>query len=133
VDTYKQKLSHLKALFHLACADKEFTKAEAIYIKNVAVRIGIDPEELVHFEPGEPTLELPNREYKIYSMFHRLVIVIMIDNKMSDQERHYCFNLGIKMGLHPNAIGEIIDHVEAKGAMDATPAEIMAIFKKYLS
>ena len=62
---------------------------------------------------------LPDREYKIYSLFRRLAIVIMIDNTVSDREYQYCFNLGVKMGLHPNAVDEIIDHVAARGAMDA--------------
>lgn len=133
MDNYEQKISHLKALYHLACADNVLTKVEAVYIKNVAERLGIQSEELLNFEQGEPKLELPDREYKIYALFHRLAIIIMIDNTMSDRERHYCFNLGIRMGLHPNAIGEIIDHIETRGSMDVMPAEIMDIFRKYLS
>ncbi|HEY3404406.1 MAG TPA: TerB family tellurite resistance protein [Ohtaekwangia sp.] len=133
MDNYEQKISHLKALYHLACADNVLTKVEAVYIKNVAERLGIKSEELLNFEQNEPKLELPDREYKIYALFHRLAIIIMIDNTMSDRERHYCFNLGIRMGLHPNAIGEIIDHIETRGSMDVMPAEIMNIFRKYLS
>jgi hypothetical protein len=133
VDTHSQKISHLKALYHLACADNELSKVEAVYIKNVAERLGVHPQELLHLEPGEPKLVLPDREYKVYAVFHRLVIIITIDSNLSERERHYCFNLGIKMGLHPNAIGEIIDHVEAKGSLEATPAEVMNIFRKYLS
>jgi len=133
VDTHKQKVSHLKALYHLACADNVLTKVEAIYIKNVAERLGVNLEELKKFDPSEPLLELPDREYKIYSLFHRLAIIIMVDNVINENEKRYCFNLGIKMGLHPNAVGEIIDHVIAHGASGALPQEIMAIFRKYLN
>lgn len=133
MDNYKQKISHLKALYHLACADDVLTKAEVIYIKNVAERLGIKMEDLENLNPGEPELELPDREYKIYALFHRLAIIILIDDSLSERERQYCFNMGIKMGLHPNAIGEIIDHITAKGTMEVMPAEIMTIFKKYLN
>ena len=133
MDTHKQKISHLKALYHLACADNVLTKVEAVYIKNVAERLGIKAEELLNFEQVEPDWELPDREYKIYALFHRLAIIIMIDNAVSDRERHYCFNLGIKMGLHPNAVGEIIDHIETRGTMDVMPSEVMNIFRKYMS
>jgi hypothetical protein len=134
VDTYQQKISHLKALYHLACADKVLSKVELIFIRNVAERLGVNVEELDKFDPTiEPELELPDREYKIYALFHRLAIIVMLDNNMSERERRYCFNLGIKMGLHPNAINEIIDHISKRGAMDVTPSEVMAIFRKYLN
>jgi len=43
------------------------------------------------------------------------------------------FQPGIKMGLHPNAVGGIIAHAAPHGSMNTTPAEVMAIFRKYLS
>jgi hypothetical protein len=35
------------------------------------------------------------------------------------------------MGLHPNAIGEIIDYIGEHGAMDSNGNAVIAIFKKY--
>ncbi|HEY5747794.1 MAG TPA: hypothetical protein VIU12_17090 [Chryseolinea sp.] len=132
MDNHQQKISHLKALYYLAAADDVLSKVEGIYIKNVAERLGVTLEELINFDPKiEPTLELPDKEYKIYALFHRLAI--MIDNTIDEREKHYCFTMGIKMGLHPNAVGEIIDHIIAKGSMNVTPAEVMDIFRKYLN
>jgi hypothetical protein len=133
MDSSQQKISHLKALYHLACADEVLTEVEAAYIKNVAEHLGIPLEQLSELHPGEPTLELPDREYKNYVLFHRLALIIMIDNSLNERERQYCFNLGIKMGLHPNAVGEIIDYIGSQGTIDSKPSEVMAIFKKYLS
>ena len=133
MDTHQQKLSHLKALYHLALADNELSKVEAIYIMNVAERLGVDTVELVDFDGSEPALDLPDRQYKLYAVFHRLAVVIMIDNAASEQERNYCFNLGIKMGLHPNAVVEVIQYVINKGPMNAAPDEILGIFRKYLN
>lgn len=132
METYNQKISHLRALYHLACADNIYSNAEAIYIRTVAQRLGVPQEELEKFDGSEPELELPDREYKVYSLFHRLVIMIMVDNQVTEEEKHYCFNLGVKMGLHPNAIEEIIQLVE-DGDIGAGPNEVMDIFRKYLS
>lgn len=131
--SHQQKISHLKALYHLACADKSLTKAEATYIKIVAERLGISQEELEKFDGTEPILELPDREYKLYALFHRLTIIIMIDHAATENEKRYCFNLGIKMGLHPNAIGEIIEYVALTGVMESLPEKIIRIFRKYLN
>ena len=133
MDSHEQKISHLRALYHLACADKVLTDVEGEYIKNVAERLGIPLEELSKLDPYEPTLELPNREHKNYILFHRLALIVMIDDTLSERERQYCFNLGIKMGLHPNAVGEIIDYIASQGTIDSKSSEVMAIFKRYLS
>lgn len=133
MDTYEQKISHLKALYHLAGADAAVNKVEMIYIRNVAKRLGVKVSELEKFDGTEPDLVLPDREYKLFSLFHRLAIIVMVDNPMNERERHYCANLGIKMGLHPNAINEILDVIAVRGAMNMMPSEIVAIFKKYSS
>jgi hypothetical protein len=114
-------------------ADDVLTKVELVYIKNVAEKLGVPLKELESFTADEPELELPDKEFKIYALFHRLAIIIMIDENASEKEKTYCFNLGVKMGLHPSAIREIIDHVVARGAFAAMPKDIMAIFKKYMN
>jgi hypothetical protein len=133
LDNLPQKLSHLRSLYHLACADDNVSSAELTYIRIVADNLGVDRKELDKFDSEEPVLELPDREYKIYALFHRLAIITMIDNNMQENERQFCFTLGIKMGLHPNAIGDILDHIEANGAAKTTPRDVMKIFRKYLS
>jgi hypothetical protein len=108
-----------------------YTKVESTYIALVAKRLGIDVKKLEELDGSEPVLDLPKREYKIYALFHRLAIVIMID--YSIKEKRYCFNLGIKMGLHSNAVGEIIEHAIRHGAAHTLPKDVMGIFRKYLN
>ena len=60
-------------------------------------------------------------------------MVIMIDNVANEVEKKYCFDLGIKMGLHPNAVIEVIQYVVTEGPFNAEPTKILAIFRKYLS
>lgn len=133
MDSTDQKISHLKTLYHLACTDGVYSEIEAVYIKNVAIQLGIDPHILHDFDSQVPDLVLPDTQYKVYSLFHRLVLILMIDTTAHDQEKHYCFNLGIQMGLHPNAIDEIIDHATLHGSFKTTPGEVIDIFKKYMN
>ncbi|HEY0651484.1 MAG TPA: hypothetical protein VGD65_00090 [Chryseosolibacter sp.] len=132
MDTLNQKVSHLNALYHLASADSDISEVELVYIRKVAERFGVNLEE-VTLNSAEPELDLPNREYKVYTIFHRLALILMIDNESTEAERSYCFNLGIRMGLHPNAVQEIIAFVTAHGSLNTTPQAVMAIFRKYLS
>jgi hypothetical protein len=111
-------------------SDGVLSKAEAVYIKIVAERLGVSLEVLEDHDGNEPDLELPDREYKLYSLFHRLTIIIMVDNRIYEEEERHCFNLGIRMGLHPNAIEEIIEYVGTNNSVES-PAAIIAIFRKY--
>lgn len=135
MDTHQQKISHLKALYKLAHADKDFSKAEAVFIRNVAERLGVDLKDFdsLRVEKEQMDMELPDREYKIYALYHRLVMIIMVDNVVTEEEKKYCFNLGLQMGLHPNALAEVLDYIIKKGALVAMPSEIVAIFRKYSS
>ena len=117
---------------HLALADGNLGKEEAAYIRVVATSLNIPLGVLEQYGHGEPDLVLPDREYKLYSLFHRLVLIIMIDGVIDEAEERTCFDLGIKMGLHPNAVGEIIHHVTAADS-DESPQEIIAIFKRYMN
>jgi uncharacterized tellurite resistance protein B-like protein len=128
----EQKISHLRALYHLALSDGILSKAETVYIKIVAEGLSIPVEVLEQFDGEEPELILPDHEYKLFSLFHRLALVIMVDGTVHEEEERMCFDLGIKMGLHPNAIGDIISHVKSESS-HASPAEIIAIFKRYLN
>jgi hypothetical protein len=133
LDTYQQKLSHLQALYYLACADNHLSTAETIYIKVVAERLGVDMEDVKKFDGREPVLDLPDKEYKLYSLFHRLAHIIMIDHDAHENEKKFCFDLGVKMGLNPGAVTDIIAHVSKHGAMGTSPSDVMKIFKKYLN
>lgn len=126
-------ISNLKTPYLIACSDGVLSDLEKIYIKNVALHLGIDPEILKDFDDDEPELVLPDKQYKLYSMFHRLVIIVMIDTEADANEKRYCFNLGIRMGLHPNVVGEILEHVVQHGSFKTNPADVIGIFKKYLS
>ena len=130
--THEQKISHLKALYHLALSDEVLSKAESVYIKIVAERLGVSITELENFDGSEPDLILPDREFKLFSLFHRLVIMIMVDDRVYYEEERNCFNLGVKMGLHPNAIAEIIAHVVTNNSTES-PNEIISIFRKYMN
>jgi DnaJ-domain-containing protein 1 len=130
--THEQKISHLKALYHLALSDGILSKSETVYIRIVADALGVSIKELDNYDGAEQDLILPDREYKMYSLFHRYAIMIMVDDLVHEKEERNCFNLGIKMGLHPNAIEEIINHVMMKSS-NSSPQEIIAIFRKYMN
>lgn len=131
MNNYKQKLSHLYELTKLVKEESIYSSIEHNYIKKVAERLEVDLDDLDNFEPDELKLDLPRNEFMVIPLFHRLVILIGIDSIVLDEERNFCFELGVKMGLHPQAVNEVIDIVVNNGVFDLTPQKITSIFNKF--
>lgn len=129
--TQEEKINHLKMLYHAANSDGIYNRAEVIYITQVADSLGVDLTELENLSASDFDLDLPDKEYKLYSLFHRLTLIMLVDNNVNDTERHFCFDMGVRMGLHPQSINEVIDYVIKQGVFSASPKHIIEIFKKY--
>lgn len=129
--THQQKINHLKMLYHAANSDGVYSKGEVIFIRRVAENLGVDIKELENLDVKDFDLELPDREYLIYSLFHRLALIVLVDNEVNESERHFCLDMGVRMGLHPQSVNEILDYIIENGAFNASPESIIAIFKKY--
>ena len=71
LDSHNQKISLLRSLYYLANADNDLKEIELVYIKNATERLGVSLENLKNIGPDEPELELPDKGYKIYGLFHR--------------------------------------------------------------
>ena len=129
--THQEKLSHLQDLIHLSKSDESIVKIEAVYIQKVAKKLGISDAEIAIIEFKGIDRALPKNEFQIIPLFHRLIILMMIDSKIHDDEIKFCSDLGIKMGLHPQAVGDIIELAKTGHFEYMDPDRISAIFKKY--
>ncbi|MTI19861.1 hypothetical protein E1176_02380 [Fulvivirga sp. RKSG066] len=129
--SYKEKLSHLADLMALAHADEETSKIEATYVKVVAKKLGVDMLDLAKIETLGTERDLPENEFQIIPLFHRLLILMNIDMDLDERELLFCRNLGIKMGLNPSAVSEIIELAGKNRGRHLQPGEINEIFKKY--
>lgn len=128
---HQEKLSHILDLIHLSKSDESIVKIEAVYIKKVAEKLGITDAEIAILEFKGTDRIFPKNEFQIIPLFHRLIILMMIDNKVHPDEIKFCVDLGIKMGLHPQAVSDIIELAKTGHFEYMDPDRISSIFKKY--
>ncbi|MBL3658512.1 hypothetical protein [Fulvivirga sediminis] len=128
----EEKLSHLFDLMNMAKADDAIQKIESVYIYKVAERMGIDQLELVKLETlGVEKRSFPKTEHQIIPLFHRLLILMCIDASIDDLEISFCKDLGLKMGLNPFAVNEIVTLACQKQPEHLSPDEINTIFRRF--
>ncbi len=104
----KEKLSLLTELIKLASCDKTVRQKEYDFILAIAERLGIskvqfDPlfAEYIEFTP-------PQSEFDRILQFHRLVLLMNIDQEPGSREMDFIKDLGIRMGLSPLATNKVL-------------------------
>jgi hypothetical protein len=106
---YKEKLSLLCELIKLARVDKELKQIEHDFLQIISRQLEVDDadfeqlfEEYIEFTP-------PRLESERILQFQRLILLMHIDLHAHPEQLNMIRDLGIRMGLMPNATNEILD------------------------
>ena len=129
--TYAQKVNHLKVLYYMATHDGEINLKEFAFMKRVAKKLEIDISVLKNINKQPLEFVMPDCEYKVYALFHRVVLMMMINNRVLEKDINFCISLGVRMGLHPQATKETIRIIMHQGVRKTSAVEIINIFKKF--
>jgi hypothetical protein len=128
---HQEKLSLLQDLIALSKADNNVSFMEAQFINSIALGLGVSAEEL------KTIIEMPikynpqDREIDRIIQFYRLLLLMGVDTDHHDAEVDFCKNTGLKMGLNPIAINEVIKKLLASEKGMLPPNEIIAIFQTH--
>jgi len=105
----KEKLSLLTELIKLARVDNELREKEYDFLLSVASSLNVAREEFdalfdeyIEFTPEKS-------EFDRILQFHRLVLLMNIDKETSEKELIHLKNIGIRIGLNPNATNKVLE------------------------
>lgn len=128
---HKKKLSLLKDMIALSKVDNNVSFIEKQFIHSIALTLGITKEELNQIQENNIEFLPQNREIDRISQFYRLVLLMAVDMEHHKKEVDFCKNIGLKMGLNPQAIDEVLNKVlQSKNGM-LPPEELIQIFQVY--
>ncbi|MEO1049061.1 MAG: hypothetical protein AAFX87_00430 [Bacteroidota bacterium] len=130
---YQEKLSHLHELIKLSRIDDNVSLIESTFIERVATRLGVPKADLEKVKKNEFKFTPSTYEFERIPQFHRILILMGIDLVITEEEAIFCKQVGIKMGLNPNAILDLLEIVKKKPVGLLKPSEITEIFKRYES
>lgn len=126
--TPERKKIHLQRLYQVAKADGVYTELEANFLERIANFLALADLEEEYQEVVNHNTHFS--EVNSYALYHRVLIMAMVDNDFSEAEQTTCLQIGLKMGLHPQAVQDIITFVhKEKGHLN--PSGIIKIFLKY--
>lgn len=131
MSSYKEKLSILSEMIEFAKVDDVVKDPEYDFLLGVSTQLGVkraDFEAL--FENGSEHIILKTEGDRILQ-FHRLVLLMNVDQAQDDGEVRRIHNIGLGMGLPPSAIDQVLSIMHQYRNNVVPPDVLIAIFKAH--
>lgn len=133
MSTYKEKLGLLSQMISFARIDQGIQESEYDFIFNVAQNLGVTKkafDQLLH--NTEETI-IPERLSARLIQFHRLLLLMNIDQRQHLSEIKKLHEIGLKMGLPPSAIDEVLCVMLEYPKNAIPPKRLIEIFKNHFN
>lgn len=121
----------LSDLIVLAHADDRFTKSEYDFIARLADRMDLTKEDvdilIDNPLPSQPIFS----ELQRITHFHKLLLLMNVDRETHEKEVIVLRNFGLKMGIRPAAIDQILHKMEKFEDKVIPAQELIQIFQTY--
>lgn len=126
----KEKLSLLTELIKLARCDNQVREQEYTFLLTIAESLQVSKgdfdslfEQYIEFTP-------PESEFDRILQFHRLVLLMNVDQETSDSEVEFLKEIGIRLGLNPNATNRVLATMHNYPNKVIPPEKLIEIFKE---
>ena len=106
-----EKLSLLVDLMKLANADNEIKESEYQFILNVAMQLGLTPADVTSIFKDNIEYQLPEQEVQRIVQFHRLVLLMNVDQDASYSEKELIREIAKRMGLRMQAVDTVLQEM----------------------
>ena len=121
----------LSDLIVLAHADQKITSSEYDFIKRIADRMHISEEEVNDLFKNPLPSKTITSEVERITHFHKLVLLMNVDRVTHDNEIVVLRNFGLKMGIRPGAIDQILLKMDQYEDKVIPSKELIQIFQAY--
>jgi hypothetical protein len=130
-EEHQEKLGLLSQLIKLARADEEVREIEYSFLGSIAAQLGISEDEFKGLFDAYIAFEPPEFEFDRVVQLHRLVLLMNVDLEIDDEEINSIRNCGLKLGLHPLAVEEILDCMHDYPNKMIPPVKLISIFQTF--
>ena len=129
------KESYIAVLLMLAEADDKDHINEDRFIRHVAVRLGLDEQDVDRIDkhPENLNFEFPRSEQARMNLLYHLLFLMKIDGTVGPKEKKLCHEIGMRLGFHYQMVDELIG-VMTQHIGKVIPDHILLnIIKKYMN
>lgn len=131
MNTLKEKLSILSEMIAFARIDNTLKQSEYDFLFNVAQSLDISKREFDALFQMEVEHIIPKSQADRLVQFNRLILLMNIDNENNLKEIERLHDIGLRMGLPPSAIEQVLSIMHEYPNRIVPPEIIINIFKAH--
>lgn len=131
MSSYKEKLSVLSEMIEFAKVDGIIGDLEFDFLRSVAEKLAVKSEDFESLFEKEPEHVIPKTEGDRILQFHRLVLLMNVDQIQEEAEVGRLHNIGLGMGLPPSAISQVLSVMHQYPNNIVPPDVLISIFKAH--
>jgi len=125
-----EKLSLLTELIKLSRCDNEVREKEYDFLLSIAQTLQVSKEDFDGLFDEYFDFTPQKSEFDRILQFHRLVLLMNIDEKTSEKELHFIKDISIHMGLHPDATNKVLSTMDQYPNKVVPAEKLIEIFKE---
>lgn len=125
-----EKLSLLTELIKLARVDMEFREMEQQFLMSIALQLEITPEEFTGLFMQYIDFTPPENEFNRILQLQRLILLSNVDLENNSKELQFIKECGMKMGLNPIAVDEVLRRMHDYENKIIPPDALIEIFTR---
>lgn len=126
-----ERLSLLTELIKLAKADKDLRTEEFEFLYAIAKQLEVSDEDFKRLFEQHIEFMPPKNELDRIVQFQRLVLMMNVDQSVSDEEISHIREIGLRMGLVPRATDEVLRAMKEHENGMLPPDKLLSIFKTF--
>lgn len=131
MNSLKEKLSILSEMIAFARTDHEIKEAEYDFLLGVAALLGVDKVAFDTLLDNKVEKIMPKTQAERILQFHRLVLLMNVDQEQHQLEIGKLHNVGLGMGLPPSAIEQVLTVMHRYPNKVVPPDVLINIFKAH--
>ncbi len=127
----EEKLGLLAQLIQMAQADEKIHEVEFQFLLSLAAQMGVTKEDFKQLFEESIKFQAPKFEGDRIIQFQRLILLMNVDMEIDELELDYIRDVGIRMGLHPNAINTVLKEMHQYKNKMIPPDRLIEIFSAF--
>ncbi|SFR50737.1 hypothetical protein SAMN04490243_2409 [Robiginitalea myxolifaciens] len=131
MNTYREKLGILSEMIAFARSDAGIKESEHTFLLGVSRMLGIDQNDFRALLDEGVNPRQPKTQMERILQFHRLLLLMNIDQEQHPEEIRQLHNIGLHMGLRPSAVQEVLAAMHRYPDLIIPPRELIDIFRKH--
>lgn len=131
MSSHKEKLSILSEMIAFAKIDGVVKAPEYNFLLSVSAQLGVDRDTFDSLFEVEIEHIIPKSQAERILQFHRLVLLMNVDQVQQEIEVSRLHNIGLGMGLPPSAIEQVLTIMHQYPGNIVPPKVLIDIFKAH--